>query len=200
MNRIARLESEHVTQMVRFIGRQDDARVAVAGGGSMEARCGHADIVAGSEDPASTCEHPALSTKHPAPAAILVRAMVFRGQTLGKYRIHRDAGQRRIRHGLSGRRHVDRQARRTEGPAPAEPRLRRAAARAAAARLAQSPQHRHGHHGGEAGQRLLHRHGVRAGRDAGAHRRDAGARSIWRRARLHLPDCSTPSSTRTSRA
>ena len=114
--------------------------------------------------------------------------MFFRGQTIGKYRIVIAARQRRLRLCVPGRRHVDRQESRTQGPASAESRLRRAAARAAAAREPQPSEHRHGPHRGEAGQRLLHRDGIRAGRDARAHHRSRGRARSEPRARLHVPD------------
>ena len=116
------------------------------------------------------------------------RSMFFRGQTIGKYRILSALGQRWLRHRLPRRGHLDRQEGRAQGPPPAEHRLRRTAARAPPARRAQPPEHRLDPDRGEAGERLLHRHGVRAGRDARGHHRPRGRARAAARARLHLPD------------
>ncbi|MCE2543561.1 MAG: serine/threonine protein kinase [Acidobacteria bacterium] len=84
--------------------------------------------------------------------------------------------QRRFRRGIPRAGHLDRQAGRAQGAPPAEPQLLRAAARAAAAGDARSSQHRLDHDGREAGEHLLHRHGVRRGRNAGIRNRRRRAR------------------------
>ena len=110
------------------------------------------------------------------------------------------ARERRIRHRLPRARHLDRQAGRDQGAAPAEPRLRRSAARAPPARQRVAPEHRRHHHRREAGRRVLHRDGVRAGRDARDHRRCARARSTWAARSTTPARSATPSTTRTARA
>ena len=92
-----------------------------------------------------------------------ITALLFRGPETREIQDHRPARQRRVRYRLPRPGHLDRQEGRDQGSASAGSRLRRAAARAAAARLRQPPQHRRHHDRGEAGQRLLHRHGIRGG-------------------------------------
>ena len=111
-----------------------------------------------------------------------------------------DDRQRRLWHGLPRRGHLDRQEGRAQGAAQAGRRLRRAAARAAAARQPQSPEHRHDPDRGEAGERLLHRDGVRAGRDARDDHRARRRRSTWRGRSTTPARSATPSTTRTGRA
>ena len=101
---------------------------------------------------------------------------------------HRAARQRRLRHRLPRGGHLDRQEGRDQGAAPAEPGLRRAAARAAAPRQRQPSQHR---------RRSPRRRSrttssssswstcrARRSRTSSPRR----ARSTSPRARLHLPD------------
>ena len=113
---------------------------------------------------------------------------------------HRASRQRWIRYRLSRAGHLDRQEGRDQGAAPSGARLRRAAARAAAARQRQPSQHRVDHHGGEAGQPVLHRHGVRAGGDAREPDRRRRARSTSTARSTSPARSATPSIMPTARA
>ena len=117
-----------------------------------------------------------------------LRAMFFRGQIIGKYKILSTIGSggfgtvylaedtwidKKVALKVPHKQGVD------FGELLREPRL---------LATPQSPEHRHDPDRGEAGERLLHRDGVRAGRDArGDHRARRRARR-GARARLHLPD------------
>ena len=133
---------------------------------------------------------------HPA----ILRADVFPRSDHREVQDSVDDRQRRIRHRLPRGRHLDRQEGRAQGAAQAGRRLRRAAARAAAARQPQPPEHRHDPDGGEAGERLLHRDGVRAGRDARERSSRATARSTSRARSTTPARSATPSITPTARA
>ena len=120
--------------------------------------------------------------------SILIRTDVL-SRTNGREVPHPlSSGKRRLWQRLSRGRHLDRQEGRHQGSASPEPRLRRAAPRTAPARHPQPSQHRHRPHRREAGRRVLHRDGVRAGRHAGGGDRSRRHARPAARARLHLPD------------
>ena len=98
------------------------------------------------------------------------------------------ARQRRVRNRVSRRRHLDQKEGCAQGPAPAEPELQRTAARAPSAGHARPSQHRLDLDGGEAGQRLLHRHGIRPGRDPRERHRDRRPTRDRSRDRVRDPD------------
>ena len=129
-HRVADAEPQHARQMLRLVARQRrrSRRRDRATARRIDARA----IIRSTDS---------ITARHESATDDLVAAVYSRADVLPRSD-HReiqdplDDRQRRLRHGLPRRRHLDRQESRAQGSAQAGRRLRRAAARAAAARHA----------------------------------------------------------------
>ena len=126
--------------------------------------------------------------------------MFFRGQTIGKYKILSALGSGGFGTVyLAEDTWIDKKVA-LKVPHRQSVELRRTAEGAAAARQPQPSEHRLGPDGREAGQRLLHRDGVRGRRNAREHHRPRRAPSRCRGRSTTRARSATPSTTPTARA
>ena len=199
-------EAQHANEVPGLVDRQPDRSRRRLRGPEHRNASARQEIIENRDSATCALHRQPCTASTPSHCADFVASCILRFDVLSRPD-HRQvpdplvARQRRLRHRLPRRRHLDRQEGRDQGPAPPEHRLRRTAARTAPARQRSTiPNIVTDPDGGEAGQRLLHRDGVRAGRDARERSSRARARSTSPARSTTPARSATRSTTRTRRA